>query len=42
MEGLKVIKIAFLQIGFFGNDWGICLFDKYCYTTVFGLEKLNG
>jgi len=23
------------------NWWGICLFDRYCYTSIDGFEKLN-
>lgn len=38
IKDIKTIKIGFIQLG--GNDEvvGICLFDKYCYTSTFGFE----
>jgi hypothetical protein len=46
--GLKTFKIlGFIECGFFALEYGIkvdgygfCFFDKYCYTSFFGWEKL--
>lgn len=37
-----IIENEFLSIGY-SNDktvFGICLLDKYCWTNVFGFEKI--
>tara|TARA_R110002051_G_scaffold120317_2_gene193533 strand:- start:2558 stop:2683 length:126 start_codon:yes stop_codon:yes gene_type:complete len=41
MKDIKTNIIGFIEFG--GNDEvvGICLFDKYCYTTTFGFEILK-
>ena len=47
-KGIKTFKIlGFIECGGFAlqdgsviDGWGICFFDKYCYTTKFGWEKL--
>lgn len=41
MKKVKSYKILFIQFGTTYNGWGVCLFDKLCYTSVFGFEILT-
>ena len=38
---VKMFNIWFIEIGFYANGWGICLFDKYCYTSTEGFNVLE-
>lgn len=37
---MKVKKILFVQWYKDSNMFGVALFDKFCYTNVFGFEVL--
>lgn len=47
-KGITTFKIlGFIEFGAFAlqegvkvDGWGVCFFDKYCYTTQFGWEKI--
>jgi hypothetical protein len=41
MEKLNIVKIGFLQLGVCEQGIGICIFDKYCYTSYYGFEILK-
>lgn len=37
----RTFKFLFIEFGISDKVFGICLFDKYCYTSEFGWEILK-
>lgn len=40
MKKINIKSFGSVQYGYGHGVWGICLFDKFCYTNQFGLEIL--
>lgn len=41
MKKIYTFKILWIiEVGFTKYDFGICLLDKYCYTSMYGFETL--
>lgn len=40
-DKLEYIDFGNIQIAYSVNVYGICFFDRYCYTNIFGFEILK-